>query len=142
MTEHENHGKVIWRFIELDKKYNSLHFLGRLQMMFNLCIQPLVHVVFWVAFTGFPTLYAYFGGNLHPGWIQMCLYTLSSLQVFWSSCVDWLEMFEYQQLSTTISIWKLLTLYFKAPVIAIQSRNPGHQLFKWAAGASFLFNHV
>lgn len=142
MTEHYNHGSVIWKYSELKKKYDSPHFLDRLGVISNLIVQPIGHIIFWVTFLGFPSIYAYFGGELGLSWFKLLLYIVSSLQVLWSCYEGWNETVEYHQLSTTIMIWKLLTLRLRVPTITIHSTNNEHQLFKWSAGALFLFNHV
>lgn len=142
MTEHENHGRVVWRYTELNKKYNSPNFLDRMSIVSNLVIQPIGHVIFWITFFGFPSVYTYFGGELNLPWYRLLFYILSSLQIIWSCYGGWNEVIEYHQLSTTLMIWKLLTLCLRVPTITIYSKNTEHQLFKWSAGASFLFNNI
>jgi hypothetical protein len=142
MTEHSNHGSVVWRYSELNKKYNSPHFLDRLTAISTLIVQPIGHIFFWITFFGFPSIYVYFGGELHPPWYRILLYIVSSLQIIWSCYGAWIEVIEYHQLSTTLMIWKLLTLRLRVPTITIHSKDTEHQLFKWSAGASFLFNNI
>lgn len=142
MTDHENHGKLVWRYVELNKKYDSPNFLDRLSTVSNLIVQPIGHVIFWTLFFGFPSLYTYFGGELNPSLFQFVFYIISSLQVFWTCLSEWTEVLEYHQLITTLMIWKLLTLRLRVPTITVHSTDKNHQLFKWAAGASFLFNNI
>jgi hypothetical protein len=142
MTRHENHGKAVWRYIELQKKYDSPNFLDRLTTISTLIVQPFGHVLFWIMFFGFPSLYTYFGGELKLSWFQIVFYVVSSLHVFWECLSEWMCVLEYHQLSTTLMIWKLLTVCLRLPTIAIHSKDKNHQLFKWAAGMSLLFNDI
>lgn len=142
LTEHENHGRVIWRYCELNKKYNSPNFLDRLSVISNLFVQPIGHLIFWITFIGFPNVYTYFGGELNLSWFKLFFYVFSSIQIIWSCVTGWADVIEYCQLSTTIMIWKLLTLRLRVPTITVKSTDANHQLFKWSAGALCLFNHV
>lgn len=142
ITEHENHGNVVWRYAELNKKYDSPHFIERMSIVSNLIVQPIGHVFFWITFFGFPYIYAYFGGDIHLSWLNIFFYVVSSLHVLWTCYNSWTEVIEYHQLSTTLMVWKLLTLCLRVPTITIHSKDKMHQLFKWSAGASILFKDI
>jgi hypothetical protein len=142
MTEHENHGKVVWRHHELHKKYACGNLLQKIQLVVQLILQPLGHLLFWIVFIGFPNVYTYFGGTLHVQMSTLLMYVVSSLQVAWGCFTGWKEVAEYQQLSTTLMIWKLLTLRLQVPTITIHSSETQHQNFKWSAGASLLFHNI
>jgi hypothetical protein len=142
MTESDNHGKVVQRYIQLSKQFNSPHFLDRLSHVSTLVVQPIGHVVFWICFYFFPDLYTYFGGDIHVSFLRFSFYLLSSIQVVWGCLSGWMEVLEYYGLATKIMIWKLLTIRLNAPRITISSQDQNHDLFKWAAGALFLFNNI
>jgi len=142
MTESENHGKVIQRHIELSKKIDSIYFFERLTHILTLFVQPILHFVFWTCFYFFPEIYTYWGGDVNVSFLRFSFYIFSSLRVLLECINGWLEVVEYYNLSMTIMIWKLLTIRLNAPVISVSSKDKNHQLFKWAAGASFLFDNV
>jgi hypothetical protein len=142
MTESKNHGKVIQRYIELSKKINSPYFLERLSHTLTLIVQPILHFIFWTCFCFFPEVYTYLGGNLNVSFLQFSFYIFSSLRVLWECIHGWLEVIEYHGLAMTIMIWKLLTIRLNVPIISVSSKDKNHQLFKWAAGASLLFDNI
>ena len=63
---------------------------------------------------------------------------LVTLQVLVAAIQRWSEVVEHYNLGTTILVWKILTHAFGVPLLDIQSGDPGHQYFKYAAGASLL----
>lgn len=138
MIEHPNHGSVIWKYLELEKKLWSPHFLEYAMTYATILIQPIGHVLFWVCYLGFPTLYTYFGGTHDMTWQTLAWYGISSLQVLISAIQRWSEVIEHYHLGTTIFVWKILTHAFGVPLLDIQSSDRGHQYFKYAAGASLL----
>jgi hypothetical protein len=138
MIDHSNPGKIVWKYIELDKKIQPDGFLDRVSFYSTLVVQPAGHVLFWVCFLFFPTLYTYFGGDVNQPWYTMLFYIVSSLQVFYGSIVSWSEVVEHYNLGTTLMVWKILSHGLGLPLLEINSKNRNHQLFRYAAGARFL----
>lgn len=138
ITSHSNHGKVVQRYIELSKKIESHNFLDRLSLLSSLIVQPVGHLVFWVTFLFFPAIHVYFGGDLNSSMFRKIFYIISTLQVLWACYCSWNEVIEHQNLSTTLMIWKLLTIRLGVPMITIKSKDKNHQLYTWSAGAHFL----
>ena len=104
----------------------------------TILIQPIGHVLFWVCYLGFPSLYTYFGGTHDMSFTTLAWYIASSLQVLVAAIQRWSEVVEHYNLGTTILVWKILTHAFGVPLIDIRSGDTGHQYFKYAAGASLL----
>ena len=65
-------------------------------------------------------------------------YIASSIQVLVGAIQRWSEVIEHYNLGTTILVWKILTHAYGVPLLDIRSSDPGHQYFKYAAGASLL----
>jgi len=138
MIEHSNHGSVVWKYLELEKTLWSSNFLEYAMTYATILIQPVGHVLFWVCYLGFPTLYTYFGGTHDMSFTTLAWYIASSLQVLVSAIQRWSEVVEHYNLGTTILVWKILTHAYGVPLLDIQSSDLGHQYFKYAAGASLL----
>lgn len=138
MIEHPNHGSVVWKYLELEKTLWSPNFLEYAMTYATILIQPIGHVLFWVCYLGFPTLYTYFGGIHDMTFTTLAWYIASSIQVLVSAIQRWSEVVEHYNLGTTILVWKILTHAYGIPLLDIRSRNSGHQYFKYAAGASLL----
>ena len=138
MIEHPNHGSVVWKYLQLEKTLWSPNFLEYAMTYATILIQPIGHVLFWVCYLGFPTLYTYFGGTHDMSFTTLAWYIASSIQVLVSAIQRWSEVVEHYNLGTTILVWKILTHAYGIPLLDIRSRDPGHQYFKYAAGASLL----
>lgn len=140
MIEHPNHGSVVWKYLELEKKLWSSNFLEYAMTYSTILIQPIYQVFFWVCFLGFPSLYTYFGGKVDLSFTNVAWYLASTIHVFISAIFRWSEVIEHYNLGTTILVWKILTHGLAVPLIEINSKDPNHQYFKYAAGALLLQN--
>lgn len=117
---------IVWRYIELQDKLESPSFLNRLGVYSNLLFQPIWNVIFWAC---------YLAGLEWVGEIsnmKLVLYLVTTLQVIWTSIKSWCDVLEYYNLGTTILVWKILCKDFH---YVIRSKDPRHQLFRYAAGA-------
>jgi hypothetical protein len=138
MIEHPNHGSVIWKYLALEKTLWPPNFIDYAMTYATILIQPIGHVLFWVCYLGFPTLYTYFGGTHDMSFTTLAWYIVSSIQVLVGAIQRWSEVVEHYNLGTTILVWKILTHAFGVPLLDIRSKDLGHQYFKYAAGASLL----
>ena len=75
-----------------------------------------------------------------PGVISIIFYAISSLQVLWNTFTGWSDVVEHYHLGTTLLTWKILTYGLGLPLIKINSSDPNHQYFKYAAAVSLLQN--
>ena len=130
--------KVVWKYIELDKKVNPPDFIQYAMRYSNMFIQPIAHILFWSCYFFFPDLFLYFGGSLETTWFSILLYIASSLQVVWNAIKNWSEAVEHYHLGTTLFTWKILARGLGLPLITIQSPDKNHQYFKYAAAISLL----
>jgi hypothetical protein len=122
LTEHENHGKVVWRYLELEKKTTSV--IDKVGLVLRLIVQPIYQII--------STLF-YGSGTFK---------LVSLFQTLYSCITGWIEMIEFYNLGTTLMVWKILTHGLRVPLISVQSADQKHMLFKYAAGASFLLENV
>ena len=140
MIDHPNHAEVVWKYMEIDKRIRPVNFMDHLTVYANLFIQPIGHVLFWGCYFFFPALFVYFGGTLETTTLSIVFYAISSLQVLWNTFTSWSDVVEHYHLGTTLLTWKILTHALGLPLIKINSADPNHQYFKYAAAISLLQN--
>lgn len=140
MINHPNHADIVWEYIALDKRVNPIQFMDHVSQYANLFVQPIGHVLFWGCYFFFPALFLSLGGTLETTWFSILLYVVSSLQVLWNAFTSWSDIVEHYNLGTTLYIWKILTHGLGLPLIKINSADPNHQYFKYAAAISMLQN--
>lgn len=140
MIDIPNPASVVWKYIDLDKRVNPVDFMEHVTRHSNLYVQPIGHVLFWGCYFFFPALFLSLGGSVETTWFNILFYTLSSAQILWTTYSCWSEVVEHYHLGTTLLTWKILTHGMGLPVIKIQSKDPNHQYFKYAAAISLLQN--
>jgi hypothetical protein len=122
LTDHENHGKVVDRYIEIEKKTTSV--MDRLGWILRLIVQPIYQII---------SILLYGSGTFK---------LLSLGQTMYSCITGWIEMIEFYNLGTTLMVWKILTHGLRVPLISVRSSDERHLLYKYAAGALFLLEYV
>jgi hypothetical protein len=130
------HDKV-WRYIELEKRWNAPDFLSRLQIWAELIIQPIGHIIFWICLLAAPSLLIYFGYSEEPTNLKMFMYGFNTLQVLIAMVKGWSNVIEYYHLGTHFLCQRIK--YAKTNFnFVVNSSNPAHQLFRYAALNSLL----
>jgi hypothetical protein len=127
----------VWRYIELEKKWNTPNFLSRLQIWAELIIQPLGHILFWICLFAAPSLLTYFGFVDTPTNLKMAMYGFNTIQVLIAMFKGWINVIEYYHLGTLFLCERIKHSRSKINYI-IKSSDPSHQLFRYAALNSLL----
>jgi hypothetical protein len=140
LIDYDDHSKIVWRFIELEKKINPPQFLERLTLASNLFVQPIGHILFWGCYLFLPAMFVYFGGKVEMTTLSILMYAISTIQVVYSTFTNWSDIVEHYNLGTILYTWKILTHGMGLPLIKIHSDEPSHQYFKYAAAISLLQN--
>lgn len=104
------------RLIVLDKKYTDT--LSILQAVYDGCLRPLYTVVFWLLLWFAPSILCWFGISCNVGWMTY----LTSLSALFAATKCWREVDEYFNLHLQLSLWKVITNFYKGPFIS------GHSL--------------
>jgi hypothetical protein len=122
----------VWRYIELEKKFEPPDFLSKLHIAADLIIQPFGHLFFWACFFAFPALLAKFGYAEKPTFLKLLFYVISGIQVIVKMVTSWGDLIEYYQLGTLFLVThiKFARGY---PHYVINSPERSHQLFRYAA---------
>ncbi len=127
--------KDVQRYLELEKKVNSPHFLSRLQWIATLVIQPLGHLLFWICLVAFPNVLAYFGYAEQPSTLKMIMYVLSSFHTLYRCITSWIDVVEFYQLGTLFILAHIK--YARSGFqYHIRSSTPSHTLYRYAAAAA------
>ena len=122
----------VWRYLELETKFDPPDFLSRLQLFADLLVQPMSHVLFWVCFLAFPKVLTYFRYKENPSKFTLFLYVLSTLHIFWGCLNSWSNMIEFYHLGTHFLVQHIKYARSR-PYFVVNSRQKSHQLFKYAA---------
>jgi len=121
----------VWRYLELEKKLDSPDFFSRIQLAAELCIQPLIHILFWMCFFLWPNALKPFG-YVTLTKFRVTMYVISSIQMCVHAWNGWRNMIEFYHLGTLFLVTHIK--YAKHPfAYTINSSHPSHQLFKYAA---------
>lgn len=127
----------VWKYIELEKRWNSSDFLSRLQVWSELIIQPIGHILFWICLIAAPSLLSYFGYTEEPTNLKMAMYAFNTFQTLIAMFKGWSNVIEYYHLGTLFLCERIK--YAKSNFkYVINSSNQSHQLFRYAALNSLL----
>lgn len=137
----QNHGRVIWKYIDLDNRVQPKGVLDFIGFHASLWIQPLLHFLFWITWMLVPHWYIYFGGSYDISTFSIILYIVNTLNVLVQSVRRGFDIVEHYNLGTTIMGWRIVTNAMGTEY-NIRSQDPRHRLFRYAAGARLLLENL